>query len=320
MPKNILTDYLSFTKKERIGIIILLVLIAILILVPFLFPFFIKEKPTEIASFKNQLDQLKIKQADTTVRKYAAKNYDENNNQYYRESENKNEYSKTLKAELFTFDPNTLDESGWKKLGIKDKTIKTIQNFLSKKGHFYKPADIAKIWGLHPNEIDRLIPFVKIESTNTSNYPDKKNYENKAYEKVKYTPSVIEINSADTTLLIALPGIGSKLSQRILNYRDKLGGFYKIEQIGETFGLSDSTFQKLKPRFTISKSPLRQININTATLDELKTHPYLRYVIANAIIQYRNQHGNYSSVEDLRKIMLITDEIFNKAAPYLKVN
>ena len=320
MPKNILTDYLSFTKKERTGIIILLVLIAILILVPFLFPFFIKEKPAEIASFKNQMEQLKIKQADTTVRKYAAKNYDENNNQYYRESENKNKYSKIPKGELFNFDPNTLDESGWKRLGIKDKTIKTIQNFLSKKGHFYKPEDIGKIWGLHPDEIERLIPFVKIESTNTSNYPDKKNYENKAYEKVKYTPSVVEINSADTSSLIALPGIGSKLSQRILNYRDKLGGFYKVEQIGETFGLSDSTFQKLKPRFTISKSPLRQININIATLDEMKTHPYLRYVIANAIIQYRNQHGNYSTVEDLRKIVLITDEIFNKAAPYLKVN
>ena len=320
MPKNILTDYLSFTKKERNGIIILLVLIAILILVPFLFPFFIKEKPAEIASFKNQMEQLKIKQADTTVRKYAAKNYDENNNQYYRESENKNEYSKIPKGELFNFDPNTLDESGWKRLGIKDKTIKTIQNFLSKKGHFYKPEDIGKIWGLHPDEIERLIPFVKIESTNTSNYPDKKNYENKAYEKVKYTPSVVEINSADTSSLIALPGIGSKLSQRILNYRDKLGGFYKVEQISETFGLSDSTFQKLKPRFTISKSSLRQININIATLDEMKTHPYLRYVIANAIIQYRNQHGNYSTVEDLRKIVLITDEIFNKAAPYLKVN
>lgn len=319
MPKNILTDYLSFTKKERTGIIILLVLIAILIIVPFLFPFVIKEKPAEMASFKNQMNQLKIKQADTEAHKYSPKNYEENNNRFYRESE-KNEYSKIPKGELFTFDPNTLDESGWKRLGIKDKTIKTIQNFLSKKGHFYKPEDIAKIWGLHPDEIERLIPFVKIESTNTSNYPDKKNYENKAYEKVKYTPSVIEINSADTTSLIALPGIGSKLSQRILNYRDKLGGFYKLEQIGETFGLPDSTFQKLKPRFTLSKSPLRQININVATLDEMKVHPYLRYAIANAIIQYRTQHGNYSTVEDLRKIMVITDEIFNKAVPYLKVN
>ena len=317
--KKILLSYLSFTKKERVGIIVLLVLIAVLIIVPFLFPFFIKEKPTDITSFKNQMNQLVTKQADSVYRKYPSKN-DENYNQNYRESGGKNDYSTALKGELFNFDPNTLDESGWKKLGIKDKTIKTIQNFVLKKGHFYKPEDIGKIWGLHADEVEKLIPFVKIENTNSTNFPEKRTYEIKAFEKGKYTPSVIEINIADTSLLIALPGIGSKLSQRILTFRDKLGGFYKVEQIGETFGLPDSTFQKLKPRFSISKTPLRQININTASLDEMKVHPYLRYAIANAIIQYRNQHGSFAMVEDLKKIMLITDDIFNKAAPYLKVN
>ena len=320
MSKKILLSYLSFTKKERVGIIVLLVLIAILIIVPFIFPFFIKEKPMDITSFKNQMNQLVTKQTDSTYHKYPSKNYDENYNQNYHESENKNDFSTATKGELFNFDPNTLDESGWKKLGIKDRTIKTIEKFLSKKGHFYKPEDIGKIWGLHPDEVEKLIPFVKIESTNSNNYPEKKAYETKAFEKGKYTPNVIEINSADTSLLIALPGIGSKLSQRILTFRDKLGGFYKVEQIGETFGLSDSTFQKLKSRFSINKTPLRQININTASLDEMKTHPYLRYAIANAIIQYRTQHGNYAAVEDLKKIMLITDDIFNKVAPYLKVN
>ena len=320
MSKKILLSYLSFTKKERVGIIVLLVLIAILIIVPFLFPFFIKEKRTDITSFKNQMNQLVTKQAESAYRKYPSRNYDENYNRNYRESEEKNDFSKVSKGELFNFDPNTLDESGWKRLGIKDKTIKTIQNFLSKKGHFYKPEDIGKIWGLHANEVEKLLPFVKIENTTSLSYPEKKAYETKTFEKGKYTPNVIEINSADTSLLIALPGIGSKLSQRILTFRDKLGGFYKIEQIAETFGLPDSIFQKLKPRFSISKTPLRQININTASLDEMKIHPYLRYAIANAIIQYRTQHGNYTTVEDIKKIMLITDDIFNKAAPYLKVN
>lgn len=318
MSKKILFNYLSFTKKERTGIIVLLVFIAILLIVPFLFPFFIKEKPIDNTSFKNQLNQLVIKQADSFNHKYPVKNYDENNNQNYREPEDKANFSKTAKGELFTFDPNTLDETGWKRLGVKDKTIKTIQNFLAKKGHFYKPEDIGKIWGLHPDEVDRMIPFVKIENNKAADYSDKKKYE--THEKEKYIPSVIEINTADTASLIALPGIGSKLSQRILTFRDKLGGFYTIEQIGETFGLPDSTFQKLKTRFSISKTPLRKININTATLDEMKAHPYLRYAIANAIIQYRNQHGNYATVEDLKKIMLITTDIFNKAAPYLKVN
>ncbi len=320
MPKKILSDYLSFTKKERAGIIVLLTLIGILILVPFLFPFFMKDNRVDIGSFKKEMNQLQIKQADSAAGKYPQKNYEENNNQPYRELEDKNNYSKISKGELFIFDPNTLDITGWKRLGIKDKTIKTIQNFLSKKGRFYKPEDIGKIWGLHPDEIERLIPYVKIANTSSPDYPDKKLYETKTYEKEKYTPSIIEINSADSSSLIALPGIGSKLSARILIFRDKLGGFHNVEQIGETYGLPDSTFQKLKPRFSISKSPLRQININTATLDEMKAHPYLRYAIANAIIQYRTQHGNYLLVDDLKKIMLITDDIFNKVAPYLKVN
>lgn len=320
MSKRILSNYLNFTKKERTGIIVLLSSIAILLLLPLLFPFFIKGKIVDNTSFKNQMNQLIVKQADSFTHKYSGKNYDENNNQNYRESEEKTNFSTSFKGELFTFDPNTLDENGWKRLGIKDKTIKTIQNFLSKKGHFYKPEDIGKIWGLHPDEVERMIPFIKIENTYSTDYPSTKSYETKTYEKAKFTPAIIEINTADTTSLIALPGIGSKLSQRIITFRDKLGGFYKIEQIGETFGLPDSTFQKLKSRFSISKTPLRQININTATLDEMKAHPYLRYVIANAIIQYRNQHGNYTSVENLKNIMVITVDIFNKAAPYLKVN
>ena len=120
--------------------------------------------------------------------------------------------------------------------------------------------------------------------------------------------------------MIALPGIGSKLAQRIITFRDKLGGFYKIEQVAETFALPDSTFQKIKNRLLLANTALKQININTATLDELKSHPYLRYAIANAIVQYRAQHGNFNSISDLKKMALVTDELFTKAAPYLKIN
>jgi len=118
---------------------------------------------------------------------------------------------------------------------------------------------------------------------------------------------------------ISLPGIGSKLAARIVAFREKLGGFYKVEQVAETFALPDSTFQKIKSRLIISHVDIKKLNINIATIDELKAHPYLRYNIANAIVQYRTQHGNFSSISDIKKIMMITEEIFNKAAPYLSV-
>ena len=138
-------------------------------------------------------------------------------------------------------------------------------------------------------------------------------------EKSTYTPPLIDINLADTSAFIALPGIGSKLSQRIISFRDKLGGFYKIDQLAETFGLADSTFQKIKPRLLLDNPVVKQLNINLASADELKSHPYLRYALANAIVQYRSQHGNFAAVSDLKKIMLITDDIYNKMVPYLKL-
>jgi len=318
MFKKLISDYFSFTKKERTGIIVLLVLIIISIIIPFLYPLFIHQKPVSDAAFKNQMAALVIKQIDT-ANKYAKKNYDDDDNRSYREGNDKDKYSKQPKGALFTFDPNTLDEAGWQRLGIRDKTIATIQKFVSKGGKFYKPEDLSKIWGLHEDEVKRLLPFVQIANTKAAIYPEKKPYETKVYEKPAYSHNIIDINTADTTALIALPGIGSKLSQRILVFRDKLGGFYTIDQIGETFGLRDSVFQLIKSRFTISNAPVHQININTATLDELKAHPYLRYAVANAIIQYRTQHGNYAAVEDIKKIMLVTDEVYGKAAPYLKV-
>ena len=291
MWKNFITDYLSFTKKERTGTIVILLLIVIFITVPFFYPFFIHPKATDDKAFKAEMDQLIIKQIDST-QKFSYKNYAKGNGQNSREEYTAVETVKKVEAELFSFDPNTLDEAGWQQLGLRDKTIMTIQKFVSKGGKFYKPEDISKIWGLHDDEIKRLLPYIVI-AQKKNNYTDnktfdKKNSENKPNEKPKYTPNIIDINTADTAMLIALPGIGSKLAQRIIVFRDKLGGFYKVDQVGETFGLKDSVFQLLKARFIIAPAPVKQLNINVATMEELKAHPYLRYIIANNIIQYRS--------------------------------
>jgi competence protein ComEA len=146
MWKSFLSDYLNFTKKERIAILVLLFLIILFILLPFFFPLFIQHKPTDDTSFKKQIDMLILKQADSTD-KFAKRNFDENEYQNYREPAAKNYYAKKSKGELFNFDPNTLDVAGWKRLGLRDKTIATIQNFIAKGGKFYKPAGISKIWG-----------------------------------------------------------------------------------------------------------------------------------------------------------------------------
>ena len=299
-------EYFNFTKKERAGIYALLAIILLFIIVPFVLPFFVPQETYDPKDFK------------TSIAKLTAKKYDSSIDNHLDEKVLKKINTDYAGIELFYFDPNTLSAEGWKKLGVKDKTIQTIQKYLAKGGKFYKPEDISKIWGLQKADANRMIPFVKIAA-------EKK--QEKTYTNVnEYAPlkkeakPLVDINTADTTAFIALPFIAGKLANRIITFRDKLGGFYSINQVGETFGLRDSVFQIIKSRLVITNATVKQININKATADEMKTHPYIRYAIANAIVQYRTQHGNFSSIADIKKIVLVTDDIFIKLAPYLTVN
>src|SRR5450631_189091 len=318
MWKHFLRDYFNFTKKERKGIIIIVILILGFILLPFFYPLFIKQKKYSYSDFENEIARLNIEQNDSAKDNKYTKNFD---NEFYDDHSLSDEKKyEVTKVEVFYFDPNTISSNDWKRLGVRDKTIHTIQNYLSKGGKFYKPEDIRKIWGLSPSDAQRLIPYVSIKNTSKENV----SFEKKEYPKTTspYTAKAIQpvdINLADTSDYINLPGIGSKLSQRIIAFRNKLGGFYSANQVGETYLLPDSTFQKIKSRLIIGSSHVKQININTASIDEMKAHPYLRYNLASAIFQYRQQHGNFNSVEEIKKIMLVTADVFNKVVPYLSV-
>jgi competence ComEA-like helix-hairpin-helix protein len=207
---------------------------------------------------------------------------------------------------------------------LRDKTIHTIQNYISKGGRFKKADDLQKIYGLHKNEYDRLAPYIKIESIESTNEYAGGTSVKTATETNKpaiYTSrySIIDINTADTTGFISLPGIGSRLAARIVTFREKLGGFYSIDQVAETYGLPDSTFQKIKQYLKLENTTIKKININTATIDELKAHPYIKYSIANPIVAYRNEHGSFTKLEELKKVMAVKDDVYKKILPYLSL-
>lgn len=308
--KEFVTDYLTFTRKDRIGILVLSGLILIIFILPKLIP-----KPNhsklsvEDSVWIDSMKRLEIKKPDKDS---------EDEGSSYQFDQPKNNYNEQSKTELFFFDPNSISESEWKKLGLKDKTIHTIRNYLGKGGAFKKPEDLKKIYGLQPNVYERLAPFIKIESSNPKDLTTKKETTT-TFNQVSSHYSVIDINDADTSAFISLPGIGSKLAARIINFRKKLGGFYSISQIGETYGLPDSTFQKIKQYLKLNNTLIKKININTATVDELKAHPYISWSIANPIVAYRNEHGPFSKLEDLKNVMVVTDEVYNKIVYYLSV-
>lgn len=310
---SLLTGYFNFSKKERIGIFTIVALIFIFIALPFFFKYFIKKEPSDSTEFQKEIAQLRI---DSSMKKIFRTEDD-----YYGDyTVSYNKSGSNNQPILFSFDPNSASEKDWIKLGLKARTAKTIQKYISKGGKFYKPEDLKKIWGLSDKDAARLIPFVVIkkeskEFTHFEN-PIKEN----AKETNKYRVDKIDINAADTSAFISLPGIGNKLSKRIIAFREKLGGFYSIEQVGETYLLPDSTFQKIKKYLILENKSIKKININLASVDEMKSHPYIRYNIANAIFQYRQQHGNYNSLEELKKIMSINDDFYNKAFPYLSID
>ena len=313
---ELIKDYLSFTRKERAGIIFLSVLIFFLFILPVLFPYLRGTQRLDHTGFEKEMAALREQQTDST---YTFSQKAEDGfipfHPYQRKWKGEgNQYAGTM----FYFDPNTATEAEWQQLGIRQKTILTISHFLEKGGHFRKAEDLSKIWGLHEDELKRLIPFIKIKSVPTEYAIPQKVYPR--YEKRRYEPASVDINLGDSSAFIALPGIGEKLARRIIHFRDMLGGFYKKEQVGETFGLADSVFQKIRPFLLLNDPSIKQLNINTATIDELKLHPYIRFALARVIVEYRSRHGNFSSVTDLKKIMAITDEVFNKIQPYLKTN
>jgi len=309
--KELVKAYLTFGKRDRKGILVIVLLIGIIYCYPYLF-----EKKNE--SFPAKETSILLKSTDTVnVGKQPgqlSKNYDDGNPMDY--AYQVSQSSSFAGGASFYFDPNTLPVEGWQKLGLNEKTSKTIEKYRSKGGKFYKREDIKKIWGMPPGFYEKVKDYIVFTSVKI--HHPQNDFEKKTHTKPEKKVLVVNINEADTSDFIALPGIGGKLAARIVNFRDKLGGFYSVEQVGETYGLPDSTFQKIKILLQLS-SPVKKFNINTATKDELKSHPYIKWNLANAIVEYRNQHGAYKSLDELKKIALIDEATFERIVHYLSL-
>lgn len=275
-PTKAIKNYLSVTKKEWNGMVVLLILILLILAVPYIYQYFHKETPTDFKDFDKAVALL---------------NSGDSNNL----SEDK-----IANPVLFNFDPNNLPAEKWQQLGLSEKQIATIKNYEAKGGRFYSKEDVAKIYAITADDYKRLAPYIDI--------PD--GYINK--------PNVIiELNDADSAKLTRINGIGPAFAQRILEYRKRLGGFLNKGQLTEIYGLDEEKFNQIKDQISINPVLIKKIKINQVDFEGLRRFPYLTNKQTNAIIQYRNQHGNYSTVVDMRNIVILNDDILRKIEPYI---
>lgn len=132
--------------------------------------------------------------------------------------------------------------------------------------------------------------------------------------------TIVELNTADTLDLQQLYNIGPTFSRRIVRYRTLLGGFVNKDQLLEVYGMDTSRYADILPYITIDTSAVSKLDINTATIDQLKRHPYLDYYQAKAIVRLRESQGLYNNIGDLLNVALIDQQTFSKIAPYFTCN
>ncbi len=310
--KNWLTDFFYFTSAERNGFFALLTLAFLIFISPLFFSLIWSSPTADLASFEKLRANFQFENQKEEPSGFSDFKKEKSSERYVDSPVSEFEEESFPTQNLFSFDPNKAGESDLRALGLSPKIAQRLINFRSKGGVFYKKEDLAKIYGLSQRQYEILAPYISIERKSKEVLDGKP-----SFEPPKETREVnIDVNRATVEDWQQLRGIGPYFAQKITAYREKLGGFASIDQIGETYKLPDSVFQKIKPFLNISPV-LKKININTATPEELSAHPYISWKKANVIVNYRSNHGNYQSASDLLKTDYFTTEEVSRLAPYL---
>ena len=228
------------------------------------------------------------------------------------------ELADTIELKLFPFNPNQLPDSSWQKLGLKLWQIKTIKNYESKGGTFKTKEDVRKMNSIPDSQYVLLEPYILIPETEMKPVWKKKEWE-PGESRFKKKNVIVELNTTDSLALLELKGIGPWFAFKILNYRKRLGGFMSKEQLYEIKGIDSVLFEKISPQIMIDIFEVNKINVNTAKMEELKSHPYIGWDLSRMIINYRIQHGSYNSLFEIKNLPLVDDELYSKLAPYLTV-
>lgn len=221
-----------------------------------------------------------------------------------------------LPVTLFAFNPNTATADDLHALGFSAGLARRVVNYRKAGGQFKVKSDLLKLYGMDSAFYKALTPFLLLPDELKRKDAPIPNTVRAEKVEIKF-----DLNRADTVLLMSVYGIGSKLSKRIVAFRESLGGFIYLDQLFEVYGLDSAVVGRLKETSFIQPDFYpRILNLNEATEEQLETHPYISKRMAKAIVTYRFQHGRYHSIEDLRKIINVDDAMLAKLKPYITVD
>ena len=300
-------DFLYYTKTERQGIIVLVVLILGVYAAPKLFSFFTHAEDTDCR--ENEKFDKEYNDFISSLRE----------TQPHQKSGHSFQSSPQREIKLAIFDPNTADSTTLLSLGLPSRMVKNILHYRNKQGKFRYPEDFRKIYGLTEEQYRTLYPYIQI----TKDFSSKDTVRLLTAQSVqrdtlmKYLPgTIISLNSADTTELKKIPGIGSSIARMMVNYRERLGGFFRIEQLQEIHLKAE----KLRPWFSIDIQQTRRINLNKAGMERMLHHPYINYYQAKVIIEYRKKKGSLKSLKQLSLYEEFTPIDLERLEPYICYN
>lgn len=230
-----------------------------------------------------------------------------------------------VEVAYFLFDPNGLAVVDWKRLGLSDRQIRMIRNYEAKGGRFRKKEDLKKIYAIHAADYDRLEPYIRIGAADGETVRPPRAYVREQPDRHAGDDAppkrtlLLELNTVDSIDLQSLPGIGPVFASRIVRFRDRLGGFHRVSQLMDVYGFDSVRFAGLHEYVYVDSAAVSVMDLNTASAEQLKSHPLIGPKLANSIVQYRKQHGPYRSLDDLLQIAIMDEGIFRKIAPYLTI-
>lgn len=297
-------EWLTFDRKDRVAIPFLFLIIFSLIVALGYWDEWNKKE-------FNRNNQQVILPVKDSLKKKEIKDSDKED--YHDRSDNYTEkYNKQSDPEItyFKFNPNKISVDSFALLGFSQKESEAFINFRSSGVTFQEPKDILQSFVVTQNDFDRLQDYIVL------NGKQSKINQEKPREKFNGT---IEVNQAKAGDLKKIYGIGPTYAKRIVKFRDALGGFVTKKQLNEVYGIQDSTYDLIKPYIKVNPSKVEKIDINKASKKELASHPYIEYHIANSIVNYRKQHGDFDQLKEIKNLHLINDQLYAKIKSYIVI-